>query len=73
MRITSVLYVCFAGVADRVRITSEPIGVAAQEYDLSWEVQSYSPIQEYKVVYRRGKVRCRAVRTVWRQCFEVDG
>jgi len=43
------------GVADRVRITSPPIGSAPEAFELSWEVESYSPIREYKVAYRRGK------------------
>ncbi|XP_037079027.1 lachesin-like [Pollicipes pollicipes] len=43
------------GVADRVRITSPPISTAPEDFDLSWEVESYSAIHEYKVAYRRSK------------------
>ena len=49
-----------SGVAARVEITSEPVSTAPDVYDLSWQVKSYSPIQEYKVAYRRSKVSSNA-------------
>ena len=45
-----------SGVADRVEVTSEPVSTAPDVYDLSWQVKSFSPVQEYKVAYRRSKV-----------------
>ena len=44
------------GVADRAVITSGPISTAPEQYELSWKVNSYSPIQEYKVAYRPVRV-----------------
>lgn len=43
------------GVADRVSVTSVPIGGAPDTYELSWQVHSFSSILEYKVAYRRAK------------------
>ncbi|KAF0296990.1 Protein amalgam [Amphibalanus amphitrite] len=52
---TMTRHMSVTGVADRVEITSEPVSTAPDVYDLSWQVQSFSPVQEYKVAYRRSK------------------
>ena len=44
------------GVANRARITSGAISTAPEQYELSWEVESFSPILEYKVAYRPVRV-----------------
>ncbi|XP_043245909.1 protein amalgam-like [Amphibalanus amphitrite] len=45
-----------SGEADKVEITSAPMGGDVDSYDLAWKVKSFSPIIEYKIAYRKTKV-----------------
>ncbi|KAF0305512.1 hypothetical protein FJT64_022890 [Amphibalanus amphitrite] len=44
-----------SGEADKVEITSAPMGGDVDSYDLAWKVKSFSPIIEYKIAYRKTK------------------
>ncbi|XP_043245919.1 protein amalgam-like [Amphibalanus amphitrite] len=48
--------VVVTGEADKVEITSAPMGGDVDSYDLAWKVKSFSPVLEYKIAYRKTKV-----------------
>ena len=51
-----------------MEITSAPMGGDVDSYDLAWKVKSFSPVTEYKVAFRKTKVR-----GVPSQCSKVAG
>ncbi|XP_043235053.1 protein amalgam-like [Amphibalanus amphitrite] len=59
------------GVADRAVITSGPISTAPEQYELSWKVESFSPVLEYKVAYRPVRANGSGLELVSRRWREV--
>ena len=38
-------------------LKSEPMGNSADSYNLTWKIDSYAPIEEYKLMFRKLFVR----------------
>lgn len=38
---------------------SEPEGISADSYNLTWKIDSYAPIEEYKLMFRKLQVLSR--------------
>ncbi|XP_037086873.1 neural cell adhesion molecule 2-like [Pollicipes pollicipes] len=65
---TATAQMVVTGVPDRAVITSGAISTAPELYELSWQVESFSPIIEYKVAYRPAKVNASgSVQARWRE------
>jgi hypothetical protein len=46
-------YVCDPGRPSRAIFKSEPMGNSADSYNLTWKIDSYAPIEEYKLMFRK--------------------
>lgn len=43
----------FKGRPSRAIFKSEPMGNSADSYNLTWKIDSYAPIEEYKLMFRK--------------------
>lgn len=46
-------YVFDPGRPSRAIFKSEPMGNSADSYNLTWKIDSYAPIEEYKLMFRK--------------------
>lgn len=46
-----------SGRPSRAIFKSEPMGNSADSYNLTWKIDSYAPIEEYKLMFRKLFVR----------------
>ena len=52
------LFYLFIGRPRPPRFTSEVIGYKPDSYNITWITDTYKPITEYKILYRRSDVSC---------------
>lgn len=43
----------YTGRPSRAIFKSEPMGNSADSYNLTWKIDSYAPIEEYKLMFRK--------------------
>ena len=54
------------------RFTSEAIGYRPHSYNITWTTDSYEPISEYKLLYRRSDVRYCSLSVFRFQCYPLS-
>ena len=47
------MYSLPSGRPSRAIFKSEPMGNSADSYNLTWKIDSYAPIEEYKLMFRK--------------------
>lgn len=51
--LTEISFIQITGRPSRAIFKSEPMGYSADSYNLTWKIDSYAPIEEYKLMFRK--------------------